>query len=566
MKYSLINYFKKNIRYIFLILIFVIITTICDLKLPEEIGNIIDIGIQKKDISYIYKIGLKMGIYTLIGLIANILVCFLSAKLSNKISYNIRDDLYKKILNTENSTVKNISNSSILNRLTNDVNQVNSSMFMILRIILIAPIIAFFAGIKIFNTNVKLSIILLMSIIVMFIIIIGMFILVFPSIKKLQILIDKISLLSRENINGIKNIKALNKKNYVLNKFNKINLETYNKNNYINKIMLLLTPLISFIINVTTLFIIYFSIDLVTHNIISIGKVISYIEYMIQIMSAFLMLSMLFIIIPKLSVSNARIKEVMNLKDNIINRGTKKVSKNSFEIEFKNVCFSYINNNLFNNINVKINNGDKIGIVGSISSGKTTFINLICRNYDVDSGKILINNIDIKEYDINNLRKNIGICLQNDSIYEGTIYSNLNYINKCDNNKLKNILHISKINSFVKINNIKKYKVTYDGKNLSGGEKRRLSIGVTLSKDCNCYIFDDPTKGIDNKTSNIIITNILKHLKDKTVILISDRIANLKYMDKIIVMDKGKIVGFDTHNNLIEKNKIYKQIYNSQKM
>lgn len=565
MKYRLTNYIKKNIKYLIIIILLIIIITYCDLMLPDYMAKIIDVGVKDKNFNYIYKTGTHMVLFALISLIANIIVGYFSSILSNKISHNIRCDLYNKLIKLDSFQNK-ISPSSLINRLTVDVNQVNSGLFMILRIVIMAPIIGIFASIKVLNTNKRMSLIIFSSIIIMLFIITILFKKVFSKIKISKELLDKINLITKENLSGIKTIKAFNKQKYMLNKFDNVNKDILNVNNYINKIMLLLSPLVTLIINITTIIIVYIGTKEILVGNFKIGKMIAYIEYMLQLLSSFLMISLLFVIIPKMSVSNKRIKEVINLENKIENSGKHLLNTKNINIEFSNVTFSYNKENKFlSNINFKIENKDKIGIIGSFASGKTTLINLLTRIYDVDSGYILINNKNIKEYDINNLRKNISVALQENIIFEGTIKSNILYRNKNTNNEtLKKIWKISKLCTFVKFDELGKYKTSYEGKNLSGGEKKRLSIASALAKKANIYIFDDPSASLDYKNASEIIDNIIKYLDDKIVIIVSQRISNIKNLDKIIVMDNGKIDNIGNHEYLLNNSKIYKQIYDSQ--
>ena len=561
MKNKLVSYLKKYIKYVLIIFILSIIVMICDLKLPEYMANIIDIGIKNKDVTYIINVGVYMIIFTIIGVVTNIIIGYFSSKLSNSVSKDMRIDLYNKLLNLEENIIKKFDNSSLINRLTNDVNQVNQSLFMILRIILMAPIIAIGVSVKVFTTNKIMSTVLIISIILMFIIIILLFKKVFPKINYLQKLLDKINLLSRENISGIKTIKSFNKERYHINKFDNINKETLYNNIYINKITLLLTPLITLIINILTLLIMFIGTKEIMNNNLEVGVLISYIEYMIQMLTAFLMISILFIIIPKLSVSYKRINEILNCENTIINSGKNKLK--NIDIEFKDVYFAYNDEYTLKNISFKINSGEKVGIIGSFASGKSTLINLITRMYEVNKGNILIGGKDIRKYDIHNLRKNISVCMQENTIYKGNLKSNLLYTNKVSSTKLKKILNISKVSSFIKTNNI---FIAEDGKNLSGGQARRLVVARTLLKDAKIYIFDDPTNSIDYKNSNYIIKNVLKYLKNKTVIVVTQRIANIKNFDKIIVLDKGCIDNIGTHEQLLKTSNIYKELYDSQKV
>lgn len=564
MNYKITNYVKKYTKHLILILFLIVITTYCDLMLPDYMAKIIDNGISNKDINYIYKIGINMIGIAVIGMFTNLIVSYISSILSNKISNNIRKDLYNKIIDLDNKD--NLSSSSLINILTIDVNQVNSGIFMILRIIIMAPIIAIFGIIKVLNTNLKMSLIILISVIIMLILILIMFKYVFPKIKILKQLLDKLNLITKENINGIKTIKSFNKEKYQFNKFKTINDKILDTNYFINKIMLLLTPSVTLIVNITTIVIIYIGINEIAASNLKIGVLLAYIEYMMQIMTAFLMASLLFIIVPKMSISNKRIKEIMNMENKIIDTGKLKLNTDNINIEFRNVNFSYNNNRkILENINFKINNNEKIGIIGTFSSGKTTLIKLICRLIEKDNGQILINDVDIDQYTIKSLRKKISISWQDDVILEGTIKSNIKYYNKkLSSDRLKKIYGVSKLNKFVKYNEINKYKVSSNGKNLSGGQKKRLNIAKCLAKDASIYIFDDSLSEIDYKTSSEIIKNIINHLKEKTLILITQRISNIKNFDKIIVMNNGKIECIGNHDYLLNNSKTYIQIYESQ--
>ncbi|MDD6273028.1 MAG: ABC transporter ATP-binding protein [bacterium] len=554
-------------KYILLMLIFSIIQVICELYLPNIMSDIIDIGIVNSNKDFIINKTILMTIVTVFALLSNVLVVYSTSKFSNYYGYNIREALYKKINSFSKREIDEFGVSTLITRSTNNVSNITSTFSFGLKLIIFAPIMGIGAAVMGYLTAPSLVPIVVVSLCVLMLGLIIIFSIVYPKFEKLQQLLDKINATSREILYGLRVIKAFNKQDFFKNRFDKVNEENKKLNIFLNKIIYLVQPMMILIINIATIVIVYVSTGFISSNELEIGSMMAFIQYMATVLVSFLMLLVIILNIPRVMVSFKRINEILNVKPSIKNTGSIKL-KTLESIEFRDVCFKYENarNLMLKNINFKIVKGESIGIIGSSGSGKTTIVNLLLRHIDATSGEILINGIDIREYDIESLRDIFAYTPQKSLLFRGSIRENLTFGNKYNISEIDEVMHTAAIHDIIDNNEEGyDYKVEQSAVNLSGGQKQRMSIARALLSGGECLLFDNSFSAVDYITDKRIREAIKKEYNDKMVILITQRVGTIKDCDRIIVIEEGKIEDIGTYEELEKSSTIFKEFIDSQK-
>ena len=537
-----------------------------DLLQPTLLSNIIDIGVKNHDLNYVLITGLKMIIAAIVGLFAGAGCSFLAAIASIKLAEEVRQGLFDKIQTLSFLELDKLKTSSLITRLTNDVTQIQQMTNMLLRMMVRAPSTAIGGLVMAIILSKELSKIFVVAIPIILIVVMIILKKSFPLFKKMQQKIDNINLVMRESILGIKIIKALVIEDKQKDRFNDAN-EELTMASIKSQGMNLLLPISTFIMNLTVVSVLWFGGNMFVSGNIEIGKIMAFINYLLQIMASIMMVINCMIMFSRAQVSAARINEVLDTKASIENKENCEEVKN-FDIEFKNVFFKYNDHsdNVLEDISVKIKEGEKIGIIGSTGCGKTSFVNLIPRLYDATSGEILIGGVNVKNINIKQLREDVAIVLQESILFSGDIKSNLKLGNKnASEEELISASKDSQAYEFI-MNKDNKFDeaVEQRGKNLSGGQKQRLSIGRTLIKNPKIFIMDDYSSALDMTTEAKLQTSIRNRMKDNTVLIIAQRISAVMDLDKIIVMDDGKISAMGSHKELLERSEIYRSIAVSQ--
>lgn len=538
-----------------------------DLLQPTLLSNIIDIGVANHDLNYVLITGLKMIIAAIVGLFAGAGCSFLAAIAAIKLAEEVRQGLFDKIQTLSFLELDKLKTSSLITRLTNDVTQIQQMTNMLLRMMVRAPSTAIGGLVMAIILSKELSKIFVVAIPIILIVVMIILKKSFPLFKKMQQKIDNINLVMRESILGIKIIKALVIEDKQKDRFNDANEELTMASIKSQGMNLLLLPISTFIMNLTVVSVLWFGGNMFVSGNIEIGKIMAFINYLLQIMASIMMVINCMIMFSRAQVSAARINEVLDTKASIENKENSEEVKN-FDIEFKNVFFKYNDHsdNVLEDISVKIKEGEKIGIIGSTGCGKTSFVNLIPRLYDATSGEILIGGVNVKNINIKQLREDVGIVLQESILFSGDIKSNLKLGNKnASEEELISASKDSQAYEFI-MNKDNKFDeaVEQRGKNLSGGQKQRLSIGRTLIKNPKIFIMDDSSSALDMATEAKLQTSIRNRMKDNTVLIIAQRISAVMDLDKIIVMDDGKISAMGSHKELLERSEIYRSIAVSQ--
>lgn len=530
-----------------------------------------NINIDKIRNKYILSIGYKMLVYTLIGAISSILGSFIASFIASKIGSNLRNSLYKKILNFSKEDMSNFSTASLITRSTNDIQQIQLTTNMILILAIYSPIMAFIGINKILNINSNMSWIVALSIGVLLMVIAILITLVLPKFKISQKLIDKINLISRELITGVPVIRVFTREKYEENRFNIENIKLYNNQVFINRTISIFFPAIMIIMNATSIIISWFGAKKIDLGVLQVGDLIAFISYAMFIIMSFLLLVMVMMMFPRALVASNRVEEILNQEitisdsNNPVNIDTKNIKG---KLEFKNVNFYFKDAQelVLKNISFTVNPGETVAIIGSTGSGKSTIINLIERFFDTKEGEILIDDINIKDMKLEDLRNILGYIPQKGSLFKGNISSNIKYDNTyiSDESMIK-AADISQSLSFIS----EKEKgfeseVAQGGTNLSGGQKQRISIARALAKNPKIVLFDDSFSALDPKTDLIIRNKIKENMKDSTKIIVAQRISTILDADKIIVLDEGEIIGIGRHEELIKNCNTYIQIAKSQ--
>lgn len=554
-------------KYIFIMIMFSIVQVFCELYLPNIMSEIVDVGIANSDKAFIFKEAIVMGITTIVCLISHVLVVYSTAKFSNNYGYKIRKALYKKITSFSKKEIDEFGASTLITRSTNNVSNITSTFSFGLRLIIFAPTMGIGAAIMGYRTAPSLAPIVCVAIMILLIGLITIFICVFPKFELLQKLLDKLNASSREILSGLRVIKAFNKQDYFKKRFDNVNTENMNLNIFLNKILYLVEPMMSLIVNISTIIIVYVSCDYLSFGTLEIGSMMAFIQYMSTVLMSFMMLLVIILNIPRVIVSFKRINEILSVEVSINNSGKIKLT-NLESIEFKNVYFRYdkARDDMLKNISFRIEKGENVGIIGSSGSGKTTIVNLLLRHIDASSGNILINGIDIREYDIESLRNIFAYTPQKTLLFKGSIRENLTFDKNIGNNVLDNVLDDAAIKDFID-NNVEGYdfKIEQAAANLSGGQKQRMSIARALLSGGECLLFDDSFSAVDYITDKKIRGSIKRNYKDKMVILVTQRVGTIKDADKIIVIDEGKIESIGNYDSLEKTSKVFQEFINSQK-
>lgn len=572
------NFKKKEIVYFLFSLVFIVIGVLLDLKIPDymqEITKLVTVdGSEMSDILYQ---GGFMLLCALGSLISAVVVGFCASFIGTSFEKNLRSRIFRKVESFGMEEIKKFSTSSLITRCTNDVTQVKMFIVLAIQMLIKAPIMASIAVSKIANKGMEFSIVTAVGVFVVLIMIIFLVLLVLPKFKKIQTLTDNLNRITRENLNGIRVVRAYNAEEYQLDKFSKANEELTNTHLFTGRAMSLMSPVMSTVMSGLSLSIYWIGAYLINEAAMLdkmeiFGNMVTFSAYAVQVIMSFVMLVMIFIIYPRASVSSKRINEVLDTDPNIFDGNIDKDTTNlKGMVEFKNVSFKYpdAEEYLLKDISFKAEKGETVAFIGSTGSGKSTLINLIPRFYDATEGTVLIDGVNVKDMKAEYLNNKIGYISQKAIMFKGSIEDNITFgkslAGKPTLEEIITAAEVSQAKEFIESLD-KKYEteVSQGGTNLSGGQKQRLSIARAIARNPEIYIFDDSFSALDYKTDFILRSALKKHTKDATILIVAQRIGTIKDADKIIVLDEGKCVGIGKHKDLLKTCKVYKEIANSQ--
>ena len=558
---KLLKPIKSRIPQIIAICILLLVQVYCDLTLPQYTADIVNIGIQNTDFQFIIDTGKIMLLMVAISAFATVGVSYFSSRVSSGYAKDLRKIVYSKVLKFSNRELNEISRSSLITRSTNDVNQLQSVLAMIFTTMLFAPLLGIGGIIKAFELGTDLSWIILVTFVTVLALLLIILVRVLPYFKITQEIIDKINRVSREILIGMPVIKAFVRQDFEQEKFGKVNQDFLDVNLFVYRNIMIMIPLMVMILNLMTVLILYFgAYDALSGGIMT-GDIIAFIQYSTQIVTSFIMIGGFLIILPRILVSGRRIKEVLNTEITITDGDITEIDDNPV-IEFKDVTYRYPGSEkeTLNNINFKLEPGKTTAIIGGTGSGKSTILNLIPRLQDPTSGEILINGINIKNFNLKTLRERISFTPQKAILFQGTVRSNM-LTGKSDatDSEIENALEMAQVDFVSDLEE----EVTQGGSNFSGGQKQRLSIARAIIGSHDFYLFDDCFSALDMNTERKVKENLSK-LKNSSILIVSQRISTIMDADEILVIDNGEIVDRGTHQKLAESCEIYREIVNTQ--
>lgn len=561
----------------FVAVLFIVSQVYLDLKMPDYMSKITMLvqteGSEMKDI-------LLNGGYMLLcafgSLVAAILVGFLMARVSSDFSLNTRSRLYRKVESLSSGDIKKFSTSSLITRTTNDITQLEMVLGMGLQLLIKAPIMAIWAINKIVNKNFEFSIITGVAVVILLVAIITITLIVFPKFKIVQKLTDKINSVTRENLTGIRVVRAFNAEKFQEEKFAKVNNDLTNQQLFNQKTFSIMMPVMYFIMHMLPLAIYFVGATLINNSIMYdkimiFSDMVVFTSYATQVIMSFLMLAMIFVMMPRATVSAKRINEVLDTNVGVKGGSLiqyKDKNDDDVSVEFKNVSFKYpdAEEEVLKDISFKVNKGETIAFIGSTGSGKSTLVNLVLRFYDVTSGEVLINGKNIKDYNLNYLYSKFGYVPQKAVLFSGDVKDNIALADKVQNMEMiKTGARVSEAEEFIlKMDKNYDTHIAQGGTNISGGQKQRLAIARAVYKRPDIYVFDDSFSALDYKTDQLVRSNLKKITKNACTLIVASRIGTILHADKIVVLDEGKCVGIGTHQELMKTCEVYKQIALSQ--
>ncbi|MEH7335984.1 ABC transporter ATP-binding protein [Neobacillus drentensis] len=554
---------------IIIVLSLILLQSVSELYLPTLMSDIVDKGVVKGDTDYIWKIGGYMLLVALGGMVCSITASFFSAKAASGFGKLLRTKVFSHVGGFSLHEFDKLGTASLITRTTNDITQVQQVLVMMLRMMAMAPMMCIGGIIMAYSKDAKLTLVLAVSLPVLVLAIVIIAKTGIPLFKAMQIKLDNLNRVLRENLTGIRVIRSFNRIQHEKKRFNEANWDLTQTAIKVNKIMASMMPIMMVVLNLTSVAIVWFGGIRISNGHMQVGDMMAFIQYAMQIMFSFIMLSMMFVMIPRASVSAVRINEVLETTADITDPSKPlSIESKKGQVEFQNVTFSYPGAEMpaISNISFSMNPGEVTAIIGGTGSGKSTLINLIPRFYDVDSGKILVDGIDVREIMQENLRSKIGFVPQQAVLFTGTIAENIRYGKEhASEEEVQYAADIAQASDFISsMEGAYDAVISHGGTNVSGGQKQRLSIARALVRKPEIYIFDDSFSALDFKTDAKLRAALKEETIDSTVLIVAQRVSTIMDADQIIVLDNGEIVGIGKHKDLLETSSVYREIVMSQ--
>lgn len=568
-----IKYLKPYFWQCLLIVLGVALQVYTALELPALSSDIMNKGVAESNMSFIFQTGLLMLGVTALGSLGSIVSSYFSARVSSCVAMDMRKDIFAKVMSLSFADVEKFSTASLITRTTSDIWTVQRTLIMSLTMMVRVPFMAIGAIIQAFRTAPNMTWIIAVSVAILFIQAAILISLAIPKFKVYQKILDKINSITRENLTGIKVIRALNKQKYEENKFERSNEKLKTTDIYISKVMAFQQPVVNLVFNLSAVLILYVGVSSLRTDMSYLGRMLAFAQYSAQVLMSFLFLTFLFVMIPRGNVSSKRISEVLETKSQITFKD--QMTKTPSEVpsvEFKHVTFSYDKKSeaIIEDISFVAKAGQTTAFIGSTGSGKSTLINLVPRFFDATEGEVLINDLNIKEYTENALMDKIGYVPQKGYLFTGTVRSNILYgvenLKKSElDARMRHAAKIAQAEEFVtKLKDQYDAPISQGGTNISGGQRQRLAIARALAKQPEILIFDDAFSALDMKTDKKLREDLKSEIQDTVVLIVAQRISTIKEAEQIIVLDQGKMVGKGTHLELLKKCKVYQEIAKSQ--
>ena len=568
-----IKYLKPYFWQCLLIVLGVALQVYTALELPALSSDLMNKGVAESNMSFIFQTGLFMLGITALGSFGSIVSSYFSAKVSSRVAMDMRKSIFAKVMSLSFADIEKFSTASLITRTTNDISTVQRTLIMSLTMMVRVPFMAIGAIIQAFRTAPNMTWIIAVSVAILFIQAAILISLAIPKFKVYQKILDKINSITRENLTGIKVIRALNKQKYEENKFERSNEKLKNTDIYISKVMAFQQPVVSLVFNLSAVLIIFIGVSNLHTDMSYLGRMLAFSQYSAQVLMSFLFLTFLFVMIPRGNVSSKRISEVLETKSQITFKDQMTETPSEVpSVEFKHVTFSYDKKSeaIIEDISFVAKSGQTTAFIGSTGSGKSTLINLVPRFFDATEGEVLINGLNIKEYTENALMDKIGYVPQKGYLFTGTVRSNILYgvenLKKSElDARMRHAAKIAQAEEFItKLKDQYDAPISQGGTNISGGQRQRLAIARALAKQPEILIFDDAFSALDMKTDKKLREDLKSEIQDTVVLIVAQRISTIKEAEQIIVLDQGKMVGKGAHLELLKKCKVYQEIAKSQ--
>ena len=527
-----------------------------------------NIDMDQYQMSYLVSTGGKMLAVALIAMAASVLVGLIASRVAAGTAMNLRVRVFNKVVHFSNADLDRFSTASLITRNTNDIQQVQMVIVLLLRMVLYAPIIGIGGIIKVINTDLSMSWIIVAAVAAIVVIVLFLFLIAMPKFRLMQTLVDKLNLVSREILTGLPVIRAFSAEKHEEKRFDQANRELADTQLFTNRVMTLMMPAMTLIMNFVSVAIIWFGGHKIDEGTIQVGQMMAFMTYTMQIVMAFLMLTMVSIMLPRAGVAAKRIEEVLHTKSSIQDADADEKPSGKGVVEFEDVSFKYpgADHNVIEHINFRAKPGQATAIIGSTGSGKSTIVNLIPRFYDVTEGAVKIDGVDVRNMKRKQIRKLLGFVPQKGILFSGTIASNVRFGNQEASDELvKKAVAIAQAKDFVEEKRLGyESAIAQGGTNVSGGQKQRLAIARAIAKEPKIYVFDDSFSALDYKTDVALRQALKQETKDSTVLIVAQRISTILQAEQIIVLDEGKMVGKGTHQELMQTCEVYRQIAQSQ--
>lgn len=562
----------KNLKwydYLLMIVIFgfIVVQVYFEMELIDQMAELIGKVQYGHSVASIWETGKQMLLTAVLIMCSIIISSTMSAMVSAKFASRLRAQMFRKVNSFSEEEINKFSTASLITRSTNDVTQVQNTMQMALKMMILSPTMAIFSIVKVVDSSIELTWVTAGCVLIMFALFGAMFALIVPAFGKLQKKTDRINLVARENLTGLRVIRAYNTESVEEAKFDEVNKDLSGLNYYTGKVSSLMNPLMNLVFNGLTLTIYWLGAHLINSGSLVYTDLVEFTQYGMHILMSFMLLAAVIIMLPRGIVSAKRINEVLKtetkIKDGSFDGNTEVKGK----LEFRNVSFRYpdAEMNVLEDINFTVNKGETIAFIGSTGSGKSTLVNLIPRFFDTTFGEVLIDGVNVKEYSKKALNKKIGFVPQKGVLFSGTVEENIKYgADDISEEKVKECLKIAQANFVQKLDGGLKYEIAQGGTNVSGGQRQRLCIARAIALDPEIYVFDDSFSALDYKTDKALRKALAKHTKDATKVIVAQRVGTIMDADKIVVLDSGRVVGVGTHKELLENCEIYKEIALSQ--
>ncbi len=565
-----VEYMSEYIGMFIGALTLLVLQAICDLALPTYMSDLVDTGVIGGNVNFIIQTGVKMLLITLLSAVCSIAVGYFAARIAANTARDMRADIFKRVQTFSNPELDKFSPASLITRTTNDITQIQLLIVLLVRMLFYAAILGVGGAIKAISESRTLSWIIVAAILAIVVVIFVLFNFVMPKMRLMQTFVDKVNLISRENLEGMLVIRAFNSQKFEEARFDTANRELTENNLFVNRAMTVMFPTMMFIMNVTTVLIVWVGAHQIAALQLDIGKMLAFMQYAMQIIMSFLLLSVMFIMIPRAAVSAGRVKEVIETGTLVKDKKKAVRPRENFvpDIEYDNVSFCYPGSDqpVLKHISFKAQPGQTTAFIGVTGSGKSTLINLLIRFYDVTEGRILVDGVDIRDMKRSDLRNKIGYIPQKNMLFSGTVKSNLMYADSSSTfDNIERASRIAQAEEFITgMSDGYDTHIAQAGSNLSGGQKQRLSIARALVKNAPIYIFDDSFSALDMRTDAALRQALDRETGESTLLIVAQRVGTILTADQIIVLENGEIVGRGTHRQLLRSCEVYREIALSQ--